>query len=735
VHPLRLHRLLGLILRYTAVEPFRLAERFLFDRKIAAHRLERDPIFILGHWRSGTSYLQTLLGQDPDLATSTLYRSVFADISLVTEPWLKPILNRIARALRLPFSFQRQPLDLNIPAEADVGLCSLLSPYSYTWGHVFPTRLAEWMDRLVLHPTPEAAHGWLIHYDTFIPKLSLASGCRRIVMKTPGDTARVRLLLRRYPNAQFIYIHRDPIAVFHSSCYFWSVIRREFALQKISDSDVDDAVLATYSALLEAGGVDLVLGGHSHIYERSHLLDGATQTPSTSFGILDSGNGRLDEDGAYQKPSITGPNQGAVYVVAGHGGSSVSGSGGHPLIAFDEVANGSVILDLHANRLQITNIRYDGVVTDEVALVKGEALIVTSPDGGEHLESGTTHTVTWATVGNTPTVNVSWTCDEGQSWIDIATGIANTGSTNWTIPLVQSEHALVRVTSSSDANTWDESNGGFRTDVATTEQQAISYGATWSYHDQGVDLGGAWLDPAYNDSSWSAGPGQLGYGDGDEATLLQDADPNAPSAYFRHVFDIAGTVTAANLQALYDDGIAVWINATQVLGVNVDNGTDYSAWSSAQSSDNSVVEESLDLANNPFVEGQNVVAAMVKQRNGSSSDLSFDLSLSLTVRPSTSLQSCAEPEPEDTGSDTGSDTEAETGSDTTQETGEPTGDDTEEPKSGDRDATGALAKGGCGCSIPPPTPAWPVLILLAGLPWLRRGLLGACFRSKPCIFS
>ena len=252
VHPLRLHRLLGLILRYTAVEPFRLAERFIFDRKIASHQLEHDPIFILGHWRSGTSYLQTLLGQDPELATSTLYRSVFADISLVTEPWLKPILNRIARALRLPFSFQRLPLDLDIPAEADVGLCSLLSPYSYTWGHVFPTRLGEWMERLVLDPTPEAGRGWLNHYDTFIRKLSLASHGRRIVMKTPGDTARVRLLLRQYPNAQFIYIHRDPIAVFHSSGYFWSVIRREFALQKISDSQVEDAVLTTYSALLES---------------------------------------------------------------------------------------------------------------------------------------------------------------------------------------------------------------------------------------------------------------------------------------------------------------------------------------------------------------------------------------------------------------------------------------------------------------------------------------------------
>ena len=247
----QLHHLLTLLVRYTAVEPLRLVERFVFDRKIAAHQLPKDPIFVIGHWRSGTSYLQTVLSQDPSLATSTLYRSIFADIFYVSESWLKPIFNRLAHLLRLPFSLQRQPLHLDIPAEGDVALCSLLSPYSYTWGHIFPTRFGVWMDRCVFNPPPPVAAGWLEHYDTFVRKLSLASGGRQLVMKSPGDTARVALLLRQYPDARFVYIHRDPVAVFHSNTYFWSVIHREFALQKLTPEDVQAVVLDTYESMVE----------------------------------------------------------------------------------------------------------------------------------------------------------------------------------------------------------------------------------------------------------------------------------------------------------------------------------------------------------------------------------------------------------------------------------------------------------------------------------------------------
>ena len=246
----RLHHLLGMVLRYGLLEPFRIAERVVFDRAIEAHTLERDPIFILGHWRSGTSYLQTLLSQDTALTTSTVYRSIFADNFCITEPWLKPVLNVIARILRLPFSLQRLPLELDIRAEGDVALCSMLSPYSYTWGHLFPARFEHWLDHCVLRPGPEVAAGWIAHYDAFIRKLSMASGGRQVVMKSPGDTARLDLLLRQYPNARFVYIHRDPVAVFHSNRYLWDVIRREFSLQNINDSDVDARILRTYQALL-----------------------------------------------------------------------------------------------------------------------------------------------------------------------------------------------------------------------------------------------------------------------------------------------------------------------------------------------------------------------------------------------------------------------------------------------------------------------------------------------------
>lgn len=252
VHPKRIHVLALTMFRYVIFEPLRLAERFMLDRKIEAHILTRDPIFILGHWRSGTSYLQTLLKQDPRFTTGTLYRCLFADIFCTTESWLKPMLNAIARALRLPFSLQRMPFDFDHPAEGDVALCAMLSPFSSCWGQVFPQRFEEWMDRSVLRPEPEFAEAWLADYDRFIRKLSFASGGKQVVIKSPSDTARVGLLLSRYPNARFVYIHRDPRAVFCSNRHLWDVIRREASLHVLDDSEVDPKILRMYRPLLES---------------------------------------------------------------------------------------------------------------------------------------------------------------------------------------------------------------------------------------------------------------------------------------------------------------------------------------------------------------------------------------------------------------------------------------------------------------------------------------------------
>ncbi len=116
--------------------------------------------------------------------------------------------------------------------------------------------------------------------------------------------------------------------------------------------------------ILEAHGVDAVLAGHSHVYERSYLVQGAFDTPTTAAGhVVDPGDGQLDGDGAYH----SGPD-GTLYVVAGHGGASTGGNLDHPLMFFSESEHGSCVVDVDGDTLTLTNVRYDGTVTDHVSL-------------------------------------------------------------------------------------------------------------------------------------------------------------------------------------------------------------------------------------------------------------------------------------------------------------------------------------------------------------------------------
>lgn len=380
--------------------------------------------------------------------------------------------------------------------------------------------------------------------------------------------------------------------------------------------------------ILEAAGVDLVLGGHSHIYERSYLLDGAYSTPSMpNEGILDSGDGMPLGDGPYVKPAGLSSHQGAVYVVAGHGGTGVSQKGIHPLMFFTELANGSCLLDVQENRLTVTNVRFDGVITDRVDIVKGDAIVIATPDGGETLPAGQPYDIQWATVGDVSQVDLEYSIDDGATWTSIADGVDNTGTYSWAPPAIDTTSGLVRVSASNDANIRDESNAGF-TMSDTAPVVVVDFGSTWRYHDQGVDLGEGWAEPGFDDSTWASGAAQLGYGDDDEATELLDADPNNPSAYFRTTFVLEGEPVGAELQALYDDGVAVWINGQPVWSANVDD-TSYGAFASGSSDDNETATAAIPV--DALVRGENVIAAMAKQASEGSSDLSFDLQLTVTV--------------------------------------------------------------------------------------------------------
>lgn len=161
----------------------------------------------------------------------------------------------------------------------------------------------------------------------------------------------------------------------------------------------------------------------------------------------------------------------------------------------------------------------------------------------------------------------------------------------------------------------------------------IPRGAAWHYRDTGVDLGTAWVEPGFDDSSWASGPAELGYGDGDEATVISygpNANAKYPTTYFRYTFTLANPGGFTNLVVGFrrDDGGVVYLNGMEVFRSNMPDGPPtYASYAAANAADDGVTYFAGSV--NPFLlrAGDNVLAVEVHQANATSTDLSFDLEL------------------------------------------------------------------------------------------------------------
>jgi len=162
-------------------------------------------------------------------------------------------------------------------------------------------------------------------------------------------------------------------------------------------------------------------------------------------------------------------------------------------------------------------------------------------------------------------------------------------------------------------------------------QTLISPGASWKYNDTGTDLGTQWRQPDYNDDSWPEGRAQLGFGDGDETTVLQSGHV---TYYFRKAFQVTNADAASSLliRLLRDDGAVIYVNGTEVVRSNMPGGTvtynTYAASTVAGSEEDRFFEYVVDAS--VLHTGTNIIAVEVHQRRITSSDVSFDLGLSFT---------------------------------------------------------------------------------------------------------
>jgi len=177
--------------------------------------------------------------------------------------------------------------------------------------------------------------------------------------------------------------------------------------------------------------------------------------------------------------------------------------------------------------------------------------------------------------------------------------------------------------------------------VVISNYTIVPAGSVWRYCDLGWDLGVAWRYPGYDDSWWSKGPAQLGYGDGDEQTVVSygpDPANKYPTTYFRLKFVMPTNVPPlfyAVLRVLKDDAALVFLNGTEVYrSGNLPLGPiSYNQWAVGFWDQNPVISAAentffpIGVAPEHFLPGVNVLAVEVHQYAPDDDDLSFDLEL------------------------------------------------------------------------------------------------------------
>jgi hypothetical protein len=180
-------------------------------------------------------------------------------------------------------------------------------------------------------------------------------------------------------------------------------------------------------------------------------------------------------------------------------------------------------------------------------------------------------------------------------------------------------------------------------DPIATPTPLVSSGASWKYNDKGLNLGTAWSGPGFDDSSWSAGNAELGYGDGDEVTTVASGPGAAHfiTTYFRKTFDVTD-VTGVNgllLRLKRDDGAVVYINGVEATRSNMPTGA--VTWTTLASSAIGGTDEQVfnEIQINPSLlhNGTNTIAVEIHQSNATSSDISFDAELLASVQSNPGL--------------------------------------------------------------------------------------------------
>jgi hypothetical protein len=245
--------------------PWQALQKATFRRKIETTRIEQDPVFVLGHYRSGGTYLMNLMTRDPQWGFISTTQAVLPDMFLLGRP---------IRAIFRLFLHEKRPMDNVLvspdsPEEPEHAICNLI-PYGFYQGFCFPDRMMDYFRSSVLFEgdaSREIHQSWEDAYLEILKACALANDGRQLLIKNPPDTARLPSLLKMFPNAKFIFLYRNPYVMFPSTRNFYTAYIVDWQLRDISDEELDENILTIYEQLMDRYQRDKQLIPEGHLVE------------------------------------------------------------------------------------------------------------------------------------------------------------------------------------------------------------------------------------------------------------------------------------------------------------------------------------------------------------------------------------------------------------------------------------------------------------------------------------
>ena len=267
VDPLYLHRLAWVAGMSVPTTVIGRLEDLRYGRRLATQEIDPDPLFLIGHWRSGTTHLHNLLGRTPGHTYPTVFQVVFPGCFLMTDRILPRLTGGLMTDTR---TYDNVKQGWSEAAEDEIALAKMcgLSPYI---AFMFPEQAAKY-ERYIdfMECTTDERDQWKEAFRYFLKKIMLQTGGDRVVVKSCTHTARIRLILEMFPNAKFVHIHRHPYEVYASTLHMRShtdwenffhlpdtdpeLVRRQQTLalgQRIFDRVVEDRALIPEGNLFE----------------------------------------------------------------------------------------------------------------------------------------------------------------------------------------------------------------------------------------------------------------------------------------------------------------------------------------------------------------------------------------------------------------------------------------------------------------------------------------------------